>query len=58
MLSRRKLFLSTWSLPERHMVYTGAKIAVSAASAEDVPHVELDIDAIEDLDGTYLATFQ
>lgn len=39
-------------------MYTGAKIAVSAASAEDVPHVELDIDAIEDLDSTYLATFQ
>lgn len=57
-INYRKLFLSTWSLPERHMVYTGAKIAVSAASAEDVPHVELDIDAIEDLDGTYLATFQ
>jgi len=43
-------------MPERHRVNTGAKMAVSLAA--EVPHIELDIDALEDLDGTYLATFQ
>ena len=54
----RKLHLTTWEMPDGHHVHLGVSGARGDTSAARGFHLELDIDAIKDLDGTYLTNFQ
>jgi len=54
----RRLRLTTWEMPEQHHVHLGVSGARGNADAARGFRVELDIDAIKDLDNTYLASFQ
>jgi hypothetical protein len=56
-ITDRNLFLATWLNPEQHRVHLGSGVRGDSASANGL-HLELDIDAIKDLDGTYLANLQ
>ena len=53
----RNLFLASWEPPEQHHVHLGSGVRGDSSAAEGF-HLELDVDAIRDLDGTYLASFQ
>lgn len=49
----RKLFLATWDPPEQHRVHLGSGVRGNS-SAVDGWHMQLNVDAIKDLDGMYL----
>jgi hypothetical protein len=56
-ITDRNLFLATWLNPEQHRVHLGSGVRGDSASAHGL-HLQLDIDAIKDLDGNYLANLQ
>ena len=56
-ITDRNLFLATWLQPEQHRVHLGSGVRGDSAAANGL-HLELDIDAIKDLDGNYLANLQ
>ena len=54
----RNLYLTTWVMPQQHHVHLGDSGARGDVAAARGFRVELDIDAVKDLDGTYLTNFQ
>ena len=55
-ITDRNLFLASWNMPEQHRVHTGKGVRGNSSAAIGW-HLELDIDALKDLDGTYLPNF-
>ena len=52
----RKLHLTTWKQPDHHRVHLGTGVRGDSAAAFGY-HVQLDVDALKSLDGSYLEKF-